>query len=72
MYFKDTVNGIEIDCDSSISYISFKADWMETPDGWFFQGDDADYVIKDIKQYAYKHGISEQDAAAWWCEMYLY
>lgn len=72
MYFKDTINGIAINCDSSLSYIGFKADWMETPDGWFFQGDEANKVIEEIRQYANEHSISEQDAAVWWCEMYLY
>lgn len=72
MYFKDIINGIAIDCDSSLSYIGFIADWMESPEGWFFQDYEADKVIDEIRQYANKRGVSEQDAAVWWCEIYLY
>lgn len=69
---KYTIDGIEITRHYGFSYIGFKADWMESGDGWFFQEHEADKVIDEIEQYANANNISEREAAVWWAKHYLY
>lgn len=72
MRINDEYNGLKIECNSSLSYIGFYADWMESPDGWFFQGDEADEVMEAIQNIADSDNISDTEAAAKWSNLYLY
>lgn len=75
MYFKGTVNGLEVDCDETKSFICFKADWFSTPEKiWYFQGDEASEVIECIQNIVNIHQgeIGDLAAAAHWANHYLY
>lgn len=67
------VNGYKVEINTPYSYVSIKHDSFENPDGWYFQGDEADNVINEIN-YIYNtiEGITAPEAVIKWAGNMLY
>ncbi len=67
------VDGYKIEINTAYSYVSIKHDSFENPDGWYFQGHEADEVINEIN-YMYNtiEGLTAPEAVIKWAGLMLY
>jgi hypothetical protein len=68
-----TYEGYDIEINTRMPYVSIKHDSFENPDGWYFQGHEADNIITEINYIYNTVGcITAPDAVIKWAGNMLY